>query len=90
LDTLNEIKFSHPTVVNAITGIFGTGEYKKVLVVWDVEDSSIIEQAKSLYQIDIWKISNIISQLTREVKTKPHRNDVLRTIQLISRRVSNS
>ena len=90
LDTLNEIKFSHPTVVDAVIGIFGTGEYRKVLVVWNVEDSRVIEQAKSLYQIDIWKISNIISQLTQEVKTKPYRNDVLRTIQLISRRVSKS
>lgn len=90
LDTLNEIKFSHPTVIKAVKEIFGSSEYRKVLVVWDVEESRVIEQAKSLYQIDIWKISNIISQLTQEVKTKPYRNDVLRTIQLISRRVSNS
>lgn len=90
LDTLNEIKFAHPTVVNAVKEIFGGGEYRKVLVVWDVEDSNVIEQAKSLYNIEIWKISNIISELMREVKTRPYRNDVLRTIQLISRRVSNS
>jgi hypothetical protein len=90
LDTLNEIKFAHPTVVSAVREIFGGGEYRKVLVAWDVEDGRVIEQAKSLYQIDIWKISSIISQLTQEVKTKPYRNDVLRTIQLISRRVSDS
>jgi hypothetical protein len=90
LDTLNEIKFAHPTVVNAIRELFGRGEYKKVLVVWDVEDSGVIEQAKSIYDIEIWKISNVMRELIREVKTKPYRNDVLRTIQLISRRVSNS
>lgn len=90
LDTLNEIKFAHPTVVNAVKEIFGSGEYRKVLVVWDVEDSRVIEQAKSVYGIEIWKISSIINELMREVKTKPYRNDVLRTIQLISKRVDNS
>ena len=90
LDTLNAIKFSHPTVVKSVKEIFGGEEYRKVLVVWDVEDSSVIEQAKSVYDIEIWKISNIMSELMREVKTKPYRDDVLRTIQLISRRVNNS
>lgn len=90
LDTLNEIKFSHSTVVNAVKEIFGSSNYKKVLVVWDVEDSSVIEQAKSIYNIDVWKMADLMNQLMREVKTKPYRNDVLRTIQLISRRVENS
>jgi len=88
MDTLNEIKFVHPTVVSAVREIFGGGEYRKVLVVWDVEDSKVIEQAKSLYSIEIWKISSIISELTQEVKTKPYRNDVLRTIQLISKKAN--
>jgi hypothetical protein len=90
LDTLNDIKFSHPTVVNAVKEIFGSGEYRKVLVVWDVEDSGVIEQARSVYNIDVWKMADLMNQLMREVKTKPYRNDVLRTIQLISRRVSSS
>lgn len=89
LDTLNEIKFAHSTVVNAVKEIFGGGEYRKVLVVWDVEDSRVTEQAKSLYKIEIWKISDIIGELMREVKTKPYRNDVLRTIQLISQKAKH-
>lgn len=88
LDTLSEIKFMHPTVVNAVTEIFGCGEYKKVLVVWDVQDSSVIEQAKSIYNIDVWKISNIISELMREVKSRAYRDDILRTIQLISKKAN--
>jgi len=87
LDTLNEIKFSHPTVVNAVKEIFGSNEYKKVLVVWDVEEESVIEKAKSLYGIDVWKMSDIMGELIGEVKTKAYRDDVLRTIQLISRGV---
>jgi hypothetical protein len=90
LDTLNEIKFSHPTVVNAVTEIFGSSEYRKVLVVWDVEDAEVVEQARHIHNIDVWKMADLMNQLMREVKTKPYRNDVLRTIQLISRRVSNS
>ena len=88
LDTLNEIKFVHPTVVNAVKEIFGCGEYRKALVVWDVEDSRVIEQAKSIYNIDVWKISNIISELMREVKSRAYRDDVLRTIQLISKKAN--
>jgi len=86
LDTLNEIKFVHPTVVNAVKEIFGSSDYKKVLVVWDVEDSRVIEQAKNIYHIEVWKISNIISKLMREVKSRAYRDDVLRTIQLISKK----
>jgi hypothetical protein len=90
MDTLNEIKFSHPTVVKAVTEIFDSKEYRKVLVVWDVEEESVIEQAKSLYDIEVWKMSDILSDLTREVKTKAYRDDVLRTLQLISARVGDS
>jgi hypothetical protein len=86
LDTLNEIKFAHPTVVNAVREIFGGGAYRKVLVVWDVEDGRVIEQAKSHYDIEVWKISNVMSELMRELKSRPYRNDVLRTIQLISKK----
>jgi len=88
LDTLNEIKFAHPTVVNAVKKIFGSGEYKKVLVVWDVQDNKVIEQAKSIYDIEIWRISDIISELMREVKSRAYRDDVLRTIQLISKKAN--
>jgi hypothetical protein len=86
LDTLNGIKFTPQTVVNAVEEIFGSSEYKKVLVVWDVEDEGVIEQAKSIYDIEVWKVSDIMCRLMREVKTKPYRDDVLRTIQLISKK----
>jgi hypothetical protein len=85
MDTLNKIKFAHPTIVNAVKEIFGNSEYKKVLVVWDVEGESVIEQTKKLYSIEIWKISDIMTELIREVKTKAYRDDVLRTLQLIHR-----
>ena len=47
LDTLNKIKFTHPTMVNAIKQIFGTSKYQKVLVVWEVENNSVIKKQKN-------------------------------------------
>lgn len=85
LDTLSEIKFEHPTVVKGVREIFRSSDYRKVLVVWDVEDAELSEQAKTIYNIEVWKIPEIIGELVREVGTKPYRDDVLRTIQLISR-----
>ena len=80
LDTLDDIKFK--PVAKAAEGIFGTVNYRKVLVVWDVEDDSVIDRAKSDYHIEIWKMSDLINQLTQEVSTKSYRDDVLRTLQL--------
>jgi hypothetical protein len=84
LDTINEIKFAHSTVVNAVVEVFDCADYRKVLVVWDVDDADVIEKAKSIYGIEVWKMPDIIGELMGEVKTKPYRDDVLRTIQLIS------
>lgn len=83
LDTLNEIKFVYPTVTNKVTEIFGSSDYRRVLVVWDVEDSKVIEQAKDEYNIEVRKISDIMSQMMKELGTKSYRDDVLRTVQLI-------
>lgn len=57
---------------------------------WEVEDGTVIEQAKSLYDIEVWKMSDILNELNREVKTKAYRDDVLRTLQLISGGVGDS
>jgi sulfite reductase beta subunit-like hemoprotein len=87
---LSKIKFSHPTVAKAVKEIFGSNEYRRVLVVWDVEDAEVIEQARSKYRIEVWRIENLMNQLALEVKTKPYRDDVLRTIQLISGRIGKT
>jgi len=55
--------------------------------VWDVEDETVIGEAKSTYDIEIWKMSDIMSELSKEVKTRAYRNDILRMIQLISTEV---
>jgi hypothetical protein len=89
LDTLNEIKFSPLAVVNGCRQIFGCDQYKRVLVVWGVQEPNVMEQAKKLYGIEVWRISDIITELIREVGTKAYRDDVLRTVQLISMPIIN-
>jgi hypothetical protein len=54
------------------------------LVVWDVQEPDVIEDARELYHIEIWKISDMITELMREVGTRAYRDDVLRLVQLIS------
>lgn len=85
LDTLNAVKFTHPIVTAKIQQIFGTSEYRKVLVVWDVQSIEVLKQAKDAYDIEIWKISDILNEMQKELKSQPFRDDVLRTIQLISK-----
>jgi len=85
LDTLNEIKFAHPLVTNKVRQIFGSSEYTKVLVVWDVQNNEVIKQARDVYGIEIWRISDVMEEMIKEVETKAYRNDVLRTLQLISK-----
>jgi len=85
VDTLSKIKFEPQIVVNSIKKIFGNSDYKKVLVVWDVQNSEVIEQAKNGYNIEVWKLSDIMSEMMKEIGTKAYRDDVLRTVQLISK-----
>lgn len=90
LDTLNKIKFSPTAVVDGCREIFGCVEYKKILVVWDVQEPNVIKLAKELYGIEVWRISDIINDLINEVGTKAYRDDILRTVQLISTKSSLS
>ena len=85
MDTLSEIKFEPQIVVNSVKEIFGSSDYKKVLVVWDAENSEVIEQAKAVYDIEVWKISDVLREMIREIGTRAYRDDALRIIQLISK-----
>ena len=85
LDTLHEIKFAHPIVTNKVKQIFGSSDYRKVLVVWDVQDSEVITGARDVYGIEVWKIQDVISEMMKEIKSRSYRDDVLRTVQLISK-----
>jgi hypothetical protein len=84
LDTLDRVKFSPPEVIKACTDIFGSSDYRKVLVVHAVEDPSVIQQAKKIYGIEIWLISDLITQVAQRIGSSSYRDDVLRLLQLVS------
>jgi hypothetical protein len=85
LDTLNEIKFEPPIVVNSVKKIFGSSDYRKVLVVWEVQNEEVIKGAKDVYSIEVWKLSDIMNEMMKEIGTRSYRDDVLRIVQLISK-----
>lgn len=84
LDTLSREKFEHPLVKERVEEVFGSMEYRKVLVVWEVEDQAVIETARRDYGIEIWKVSDILGELEERLGTNGYRDEVLRTIQLLS------
>lgn len=84
VDTLNEAKFIHPNVTNEVSEIFGSFDYRKVLVVWEVQDSKVTDQAKAVYGIEVWKISDVLNEMIKKIGTKSYRDDALRIVQLIS------
>lgn len=83
LDTLNETKFSHPVVVESIKEIWGGSKYRKILVVGDVQNEEVIEKAKLVHGIEIWKISDLMINFIPFLGSRGYRDDVLRTIQLL-------
>jgi len=54
--------------------------------VWQVEDNQVIEQAKDQYNIEVWKITDVLDEMMRKIGTKSYRDDALRIIQLISKK----
>ncbi len=84
LDTLNEIKFSPSAVVNFCSNLYGGDKYKRVLVVWEVKELAVIEQAKKIYGIEIWRMPDIMKELMTSIGTKGYRDDILRSVQLLS------
>ena len=67
LDTLNEIKFNHPTVAAAVREIFGDADVHRVLVVWDVDGNDVVEVARERYGIEVWMIAHILAEMKRKL-----------------------
>jgi hypothetical protein len=85
LDTLSKIKFEPQIITDNIKNIFGTSNYQKILVVWDVENEEVIKTAKEVYGIEIWKLPNILNEMMEKTGPKSYRNDILRAVQLTSK-----
>lgn len=77
-------KFNHPAVLEKVRALFGNLNYRKVLVVWDVQDKSVVTQAKELYGIEVWFLKEILVHLTTKINTRGSRDDILRMIELVA------
>lgn len=86
VDTLSKIKFEPQIVAEAAARLLGSEKYRKVLVVWAVEEEAVARKAKDEYHIEVWMMEDLIGKLARKVGTKAHRDDILRTVQLLSLR----
>jgi len=83
LDYFDKEKFNHPVVTDKIQGIFGSLDYQKVLVVWNVKNENCYDKAKG-FGILIWRIHDVINILfSKSRETKGSRDDVLRLLDLI-------
>jgi len=86
LDYFAKEKFYHPHVTAKIHELFGDCNYKKILVIWRVAyfAPKMLIDAKKEYDIEIDFMHRIIGQLLKRRKITGSRDDVLRTIELIS------
>jgi hypothetical protein len=84
VDYFNEKKFEHPIVKQKIHELFGDSNYHKVLIVWDVQNKSVIEESRRKYGINVWSMKKVLTSLIvrsmgRGAKyPKGSRDDVLR------------
>lgn len=86
LDYFAKQKFQHPIVITTVTNLLFGSNYKKILVVWDVANKSVIEEAKNEYGIEIWLMKNLLMQLLEfhSIRPKGSRDDILRTIEFMA------
>lgn len=85
LDYFAKKKFDHSTIVKNVQKIFGSTEYRKILVVWDVQERSVVEQAKEMYGIEIWFFKDLLKALVTFSKikgAKGSRDDVMRLVEI--------
>lgn len=85
LDYFQKEKFEHPSVKQKIRELFGKVDYHKILVVWRTMDhKTLTEIAEKEYGIEIMPISLLILKFTSDRTTSGSRDDILRTMELVS------
>ena len=85
VDYFDKEKFEHPKVKEKIREFFGDSEYKKWLVVWDVKNKNVVTKAQLEYDISIYWIHELISNLRQQKLTSGSRDDVLRLIEFFGK-----
>jgi len=86
-----EKKFEDERVKKAVTRIFATEDYQKVIVIWKKPSRGWdeIQNYSKKVGIGIWFMEDIISELLRDLKRdkRNQRDIVVRTLQLVSRAI---
>lgn len=83
IGNLNIAKFNDSVVTERIQEIFEDTNYVKVLIVWDVNDKSVIERAYQDFDINVILMDSILDAL-RVGEVRGHRDHILRTIELMT------
>jgi hypothetical protein len=89
VDYFEKQKFNHQIVADAVRKIFGDEDYRKIIVVWDVKNDSVVKQAKEEFDIEIWFMDALISELEKMFHSgliRGSRDDILRTVELITKK----
>jgi hypothetical protein len=66
------------------TEFFENNPYRKWLVVWDCEDFEVVLEAAEKFEIEVKFMKDFINEMIEKLKVLGSRDDILRTIELIS------
>ncbi|MEM4142828.1 MAG: hypothetical protein QW445_01630 [Candidatus Bathyarchaeia archaeon] len=83
IDYFSREKFEHPLIKEKIREIFGTDDYSKILVVWEIEGEDLVEKALAQYGLQLMSLKSIIKGFLSEQKMFGSRDDVLRVMELV-------
>ena len=86
LDYFSKQKFNHPVVRRKIIDIFGDSNYRKILVIWDAKEgfNQLARIAKEKYTIELFGLRPIIFELIVQRGHLGSRDDVIRTLELVT------
>lgn len=75
-------KFDHPIILEFVRAKFETEGYRRILVVGEMENHTIIDQG-SEYGLEVWFLGQLLRELMVIHQTRGSRDDILRTIELV-------
>jgi hypothetical protein len=84
LNYFHRYKFEDEKVKQKIEEIFGKANYHKVLLVWGIKNDTVAREAKEKYGIEIMSLRHVIHEFMDNKITSGSRDDILRTMELVS------
>jgi hypothetical protein len=83
LDFFLREKFDREMIISYLQRLFGTSEYRKVILVLDIypQDREAVKEAAKKMKIEIWLMRDLILALS-EIEAENSSDDILRIIKL--------